>query len=495
MCDVEKMFHQFYVSDSDRDFLRFLWWEDGNIEKEPLEYRMRVHLFGAGSSPGCANYGLKYLAKSQEKELPRASDFIQHDFYVDDGLTSLETEQEAIELINDSQKICANGGLHLHKFISNNRNVVEAISKSERASNVKDLNLALEKLPIERALGVQWCIEDDIFNFQIKIQDNIVTRRNMLSIVASIFDPLGFLAPFTFTGKKMLQEVCQNGIGWDEPPPISVKNDWEKWINDIKNLESVKITRCLKPIAFGQPSLIELHHFSDASSTGYGQCSYIRLANNDNVHCSLLMAKARVAPQKVVTIPRLELTAAVLSVKMSIFLKEELGLEIDQEYFWTDSRVVLGYINNEARRFHVFVANRVQKIRDNTKPEQWFHVSSENNPADHASRGLSVHDIVNSNWLNGPSFLWQNEIDMKTDNNTELQLGDPEIKTVRTLCTDTTSYHNILKYLERFSRWSTAVSVIARLQRLSNGVKGKQPLSVDERQTVERTIIKLVQID
>lgn len=80
MCDVEKMFHQFVVHEADRDFLRFLWWEDGNLDAEPKENRMKVHLFGAASSPGCANYGLKYLAKSQEELQPAASFFVQNDF-------------------------------------------------------------------------------------------------------------------------------------------------------------------------------------------------------------------------------------------------------------------------------------------------------------------------------------------------------------------------------------------------------------------------------
>ena len=134
MCDVEKMFYQFYVSEGDRDFLRFLWWEDGNMNTEPLEYRMKVHIFGAVSSPGCANFGMKYLAKIQEKQFPLASSFVQRDFYVDDGLTSVETEHEAISLANSAQKLCANGGLRLHKFVSNNINVIDSIPDDDMFS-------------------------------------------------------------------------------------------------------------------------------------------------------------------------------------------------------------------------------------------------------------------------------------------------------------------------------------------------------------------------
>lgn len=117
------------------------------------------------------------------------------------------------------------------------------------------------------------------------------------------------------------------------------------------------------------------------------------------------MGKARVAPTKVVSIPRLELTAATISAAVSEILREELELKIDQEFFWTDSQVVLGYIKNEARRFHIFVANRVQKIRDTTDPSQWFYIETSQNPADHASRGLKVADLIASCWLRGPKFL------------------------------------------------------------------------------------------
>ncbi|XP_052811010.1 uncharacterized protein LOC128238797 [Mya arenaria] len=155
------------------------------MDKKPLEYRMRVHLFGAASSPGCANYGLKYLAKICQSDLPKASFFVQNNFYVDDGLSSTETEEEAIQLIKDAQELCANGCMHLHKFISNRKRVIDLIPVSETAADVKDLDLALDQLPVERALGVRWCVENDNFKFEIMIKNVMATRRNMLSIVAS----------------------------------------------------------------------------------------------------------------------------------------------------------------------------------------------------------------------------------------------------------------------------------------------------------------------
>lgn len=138
-------------------------------------------------------------------------------------------------------------------------------------------------------------------------------------------------------------------------------------------LEGIQIARCYQPADFGKVTTAELHHFSDASTTGYGQCTYPRLMNErGDVHCTFLLGKARVLPLKVTTIPRLELTAAVVSVTVSNMLKEELGYSDIEEFYWTDSKVVLGYINNDACRFHTFVANRVQKIRHASDPKRTF---------------------------------------------------------------------------------------------------------------------------
>ena len=125
---------------------------------------------------------------------------------------------------------------------------------------------------------------------------------------------------------------------------------------------------------------------------------------NDQIHCSLVMGKVRVTPLRVVTIPTLQ--AAVTTQKISNLLRQELEFADIEEYFWTDSKVTLGYIQNDARRFHVYVANRVQEIRQTTVPDQWFYVPTDANQADRASRGLGVEDLISSNWFTGPDFLW-----------------------------------------------------------------------------------------
>lgn len=251
----------------------------------------------------------------------------------------------------------------MHKFVSNSREVLSAIPESECASIVKDVDLNYNELPMQSVLGVKWNIETDAFSFKVDLTEKAATRRGILSVVASVYDPLGFLAPYVLIGKRVLQEMCKRGVGWDEPLPSDLKPKWDTWLYDLENLQKVQIPRCFIPENMDSIQKIELHHFSDARSEGYGRCSYISIVADEQVHCTLVMGKARVAPTKVFSIPHLELTAATVSAAVSHVFREELDLKVNEEFFWTDSQVVLGYIKNEARHFHVFVANRAQKIR------------------------------------------------------------------------------------------------------------------------------------
>ena len=213
MCDVERMLHQFHVSKMDQDYLRFLWWRKGDLSAQPQEYRMKVHIFGAASSPGCANYGLKYLATENRDLYPLGSQFIMRDFYVDDGVASMDSTEKAIQLAQEARELCALGGLRLHKFVSNDRAVLESIPSSERASDIKDLNLTFDDLPAERALGIQWHIESDCLKFNVNLKDQPATRRGILSMVASLYDPLGFFRPILANRKRSAAGNVQTGNG------------------------------------------------------------------------------------------------------------------------------------------------------------------------------------------------------------------------------------------------------------------------------------------
>ena len=406
------MFCQVRVTTSDCDWLRFLWWQDGDIERPLLDHRMLVHVFGATSSPSCANYALKSTADDNKNQFDsEVVDTLRTNFYVDDCLRSTSTEDKAVTLAHELSAICEKGGFHLTKWISNRKSVMESIPMCERAETTKNLDLDSNSLPSHKALGMLWLMETDSFNFQIDISDKPPTRRGMLSILSSVYDPLGLVSPVILPAKQILQGLCRNKLGWDDEVPGEYQKKWNQWTTSLPELEQLDVTRCLKPEGFESPSSAQIHHFADASDDGYGTATYLRLTNEDgDVECNLLMGKSRVAPIKKVSIPRMELTAATGAVKIDSWIKQELEIPVDQTFFWTDSETVLKYVQNEKARFPVFVANRLAIIHDGSSVDQWRYVPTNVNPADYASRGMTVSQLIaKKQWLKGPDFLTEVE--------------------------------------------------------------------------------------
>ncbi|XP_028403933.1 uncharacterized protein LOC114526520 [Dendronephthya gigantea] len=440
---------------------------------------MTVHLFGAASSPGCSNFALKQTADDNERDIgERAAEFLRKNFYVDDGLKSVPSIDEAISLISQTKEMCSHGGFNLHKFVSNKKEVIKEIPEEDRAKTVK--NLDLDVLPVERVLGIQWCIEVDSFEFRILLQDRPLTRRGILATVSSIYDPMGFVAPIILTGKRILQNLCRDKLDWDDEIPDSIKMQWERWRKELHCLNELSIPRCYKPVDFGEVTSAELHHFSDANTVGYSQCSYLRLKNAQcKIHCSLVMGKARVTPVKPITIPRLELTAAVVSVKVSEVIKEELEYSITKELFWTDSQIILGYIGNDTKTFHVYVANRVQQIRSQTSKDQWRYINTSSNPADDGSHGLTPKQMLkNPRWIMGPEFSWNSEEDWLPQKVLDISPEDPEIKKTSCYAISTEESWSLAKALEYFSNWHRAKLAVAAClryrQKLLERIKSKR---------------------
>ena len=512
--DVEAMFHQVLVRPSDCDALRFLWWPNGNLNQPPEEFQMRVHLFGGASSPSCANFALRKTAEDNKEEFDTvAIETVNKNFYVDDCLKSTATHAEAIHLASQLRQLLAKGGFRLTKWISNSKEVMESLPESERAPSVKELDF--EKAKMERALGLQWNVTSDQFGFKIIVKERPLTRRGILSIVSSIYDPLGFAAPFIFQAKLFLQDLCRKKLDWDDVISEEDQKRWETWLNDLPKLEKVAINRCLKPAKFGEITSCQIHNFSDASQVGYGAVTYLRLTNNQgNTSCSFVMGKSRLAPLKSITVPRMELSAAVLATRLDKITREELSLPVDQSFFWTDSTCVLRYIENDSKRFQTFVANRVAAIRDSSSPSQWNYVATELNPADEASRGVPADGM--QRWINSPEFLSQS---MESWPQRPADMGgipndDPEIKdSAKVFATATVSAHSLSKTFERVSSWNKLKKVVAWALRYKsilrertrdkhtnnplpdNHVVAKtiRPISVSEINEAEREILRLVQ--
>lgn len=234
--DIEAMFHQVRVQEKDCDVLRFLWWPNGDLNQQPRSYSMQVHLFGATSSPSCAAYALKRTADDHADLFePDVVSIVDRNFYVDDCLKSVPSEKGAVKLTLDLQSLLKMGGFRLTKWLSNSRTVLNSIPESERAPSIVSLN-PCDALPSDRALGINWDVNEDKIKFKVKIADQPLTRRGILSIVSSIFDPLGLVSPITLRAKAIVQNLCRQKLGWDDQIPLMNQIEWKNWLGTLPHL-------------------------------------------------------------------------------------------------------------------------------------------------------------------------------------------------------------------------------------------------------------------
>ncbi|KAK3545643.1 hypothetical protein QTP70_008781 [Hemibagrus guttatus] len=508
--DIEQMFHSFIVKEEDRDFLRFLWFKENDTSKEIIEYRMRVHVFGNSPSPAVAIYGLRRAAAYDEKEYGSdAKRFVEREFYVDDGLLSTPTTAEAIDLLTRTKEMLATSNLRLHKFASNSKEVMDAFPIEDHAKGLKDLNLEVDPTPIQRSLGLSWDVKRDVFTFHVTDIKKPFTRRGILATVNSLFDPLGFVAPIIIEGKFLLRELSGEALDWDSPLPEEKEEAWNAWRKSLQDLKRLEIPRPYIHTTLSTALRKELHIFSDASVRAIAAVAYLRVINEEGAcHTGFVLGKAKLAPQAAHTIPRLELGAAVLAAELAETIISELDFSLDAVEFYTDSRVVLGYIYNQTRRFYVYVANRVQRIRKVSSPTQWHYVSTKHNPADHATRSVSAALLSTTTWLTGPTFLLQVHQNLPLEE--EFDLIGPELDVevrplVTTLSTDDSHFE--CQRFERFSSWRSLVRAIASLIHVAQTYKSSddtertcrswhycaKPRTVKELLQAEEVVIKSVQ--
>ena len=325
--DIKSMFHQIQIPPRDRDKLRFLWWENGELSNALIEYRMCVYLFGTVCSPSCANFALKQTAVDFKGNFDHnAVDVINNCFYVDDCLASSPFVKEAKRLLKEVSELLMKGGFKITKWVSNSREVIRTVPKSDRSTNLQNQDLCSADLPKERALGLWWDAEKDTLCFRVQVKTKPLTRRGILSVVNSIYDPLGFGAPVIQPMKLLLQSLCKIKLKWDDPIPSSYNTQYLQWIDQLPSLDAFQVARCYKTLGFGKLKQAAIHHFADASEKSYGCASYLRLVDGeDNINVFFLLGKTRLVPLKTITVPRLELCAATISVRLDQCLRRELN--------------------------------------------------------------------------------------------------------------------------------------------------------------------------
>lgn len=492
--DIAKMYLQVWVKEDQRPLQRVLWRKDPSEEVQV--FNLNTVVFGLTSSPFLAVRCLKQLALDFETNYPKATNIIKRDFYVDDLISGASSWEEAVEISREVSTILKSAGFELRKFCSNDESFLREMGDGNSFDEVLDLGEGERT----KTLGLFWNYRQDTFTYKIGASsreddlDSGVTKRKILSEIAQIFDPLGLLSASIIIPKVILQKLWLLKLSWDEVVPDDVKKEWLRFKSEILEFNSLFIPRF---VSCERAARVEIHGFSDASQQAFGACVYVRTVDSENgIQSRLLCAKSRVAPIKALTIPKLELSAALLLSKLVKEVYESRGLNIDEIYLWCDSSVALSWIRSPAIHFNQFVSNRVSQIQSLTTCESWRYVKSEENPADLVSRGVFPSKLVdNKFWFEGPTWLLEAQslpegiVDV-------IELGNLPEKKKNVKCLVSTESVKF-ELFSRVSSLNKLKRVFAWCLRFLNNCREKEKrlkdLSVEELEESERMLVKIAQ--
>ncbi|XP_046598464.1 uncharacterized protein LOC124294924 isoform X2 [Neodiprion lecontei] len=349
-------------------------------------------------------------------------------------------------------------------------------------------------------LGVGWNPHHDVFQFNYHLaEDPPATKRAILSEIARLYDPLGFLAPIIIKAKVIMQELWLEKLGWDDQLAPTQLHKWTVFRADLTNLANLRVNRWIN---LKENVSAELHGFSDASQLAMAAVVYLKVTDlQGNSSVALLCSKTQVAPLKPLTIPRLELNAAVLLTRLTLYVRKTLNLEQIPIYLWTDSAVTLAWIQSQPSRWKTYVRNRVAKIQDTLPGSRWTFIAGKSNPADCASRGLSVGKLLKHPlWWSGPKWLSLSQENWPTIEPPATTATHQEERPGLTFMTFAkTDSHPLQILLERFSRWVSLVRTLGIcLRAISRMKKVPQsslatPLSAGDLEPAKWLLVKYTQ--
>ena len=424
--DIEKAFLNIEIIPEDRDCLRFLWVDD--IQAEDPQIVVFCHqtaVFGVKTSPFILNAVLRHHIERYKEIDPNFVTKLVEGFYVDDLVSGGSNTHEAFALFQKARERLQEGGFKLRKWKTNDPELRLKIQQNESENVLKevkattdDSTFAKETLgQIKEAgektkvLGITWDTQKDLLEFDLrkllKEGRERVTKRGILSTLATLFDPQGIISPVAVKAKVLFQELCVEKLGWDDPLPADKASIWEMWLNDLYQVGTISIPRCVYDESEGEILSIQLHGFGDASKKAYSAVIYLVYETSKGIFTKLLCSKTRVAPLKSLTIPRLELMSArILAVLMNT-VRSALSsqVKIDCVKYWLDSKTALYWIYNNGQ-LKQFVQHRVNEILRLSRSDEWGHVSGVDNPADLGSRGVTTSQLRDSKlWWEGPHWL------------------------------------------------------------------------------------------
>ncbi|XP_078357270.1 uncharacterized protein LOC144642154 [Oculina patagonica] len=451
MGDIEKMFLQIRLKEEDRDSHRYLW-RDLDPQATPKIYRMTRVTFGV--------------------------------------VSRRDNVQETLKLQQSATELMQKAAFSLTKWSSNSSELMKAMPERDRAAGSLvslESGLAAEH-PITKALGLKWntCTDNLVFAIDVDIvksrSKTVYTKRMVASLAAKIFDPIGLIAPFLVRSKLILQSLWTKGVGWDEEIPMEVSLKWNQWVLELSELEHLQIPRCYTDLLLSQNPKVELHAFGDASEVAYASAVYLRVVGEDGkVSTSLVMSKTRVAPVRKITLPRLELMAAVITARLCTYVKGAIDCPISRIVCWTDNSSTLHWIRGAASQWKPFVANRVIEIQSLLDPSVWRYCPGLQNPADLPTRGLPASQLRESHlWWKGPSWLQESEKDWPEDlrSKPSSEIVDPEKKSKASVSCVVQPKEPFIDFT-RFSKYSRLLRTVAWIRRFVSNSRVKEEERID----------------
>ncbi|XP_050065896.1 uncharacterized protein LOC126554955 [Aphis gossypii] len=454
--DICKMYRQIGVLPQYRGCQFILWRDSPQVSVK--EYVLNTVTYGVNSAPYLALRVLRYIADTECEDFPDVKNALYNQTYMDDICVGAGSLEAAKSLQSNLIDILSRSGLQLKKWASNAPELPSQLHPEDCSGDP----LAFEQDHATHVLGMRWNHGEDYFSFSVNNFKMIPTKRGVLSMIARIFDPLGLLAPTIFYAKTIMQRVWLAQIGWDDELPSDIEEDWQEFYHSLDWLVGIKIPRY---IGCSTGCAYVLCGFSDASEKGYAAVAYLRVVDSSgDIRSYLLGSKTKLAPMKSTSIPRLELSGAVLLAlwlgRLRRILENQIG--ISGVFAWTDSTIVLSWLSNPHTSFKTFVSNRVFQIQSSIPNCQWLHVRSENNPADCASRGLLPTALERSTlYWNGPSFL-SSPVDSWPKGIVKLTLDQlPEVQPACLLSQSQAP----AEWYARFSSFDHMIRVVARLRR------------------------------
>lgn len=402
-CDIRQMYRQVLVLPQDRHMQHIYWKPHPDAPVEEAE--LNTVTYGLAPSAFLAVRVLHQLVHDEGSPFPLASEAILHQTYVDDIITGANDIDSALALRHQLKQLLALGGFELRKWSSSHPILLRDLP-SEHLESVMLFNDEDKSLKI---LGLHWEPTSDRFLFQAQPFQASCTKRNMLSFIARVFDPNGLIAPVTIAFKILIQKIWLAKLDWDQTVTVELESEWNQLINGLHLISSVSFPRCVVPE--DKAGEIHLVGFADASSSAYASVIYICFEGNNRRQSFLWKAKTRVAPLKTITIPRLELCAALLLVDLlNSVLAIKYPRPISSIRLFSDSEIVLNWLQTPPHLLKTFVSHRVAHIVDKSPTSTiWSHISSELNPSDMASRGCSASNFIKTHafslWSRGPPFL------------------------------------------------------------------------------------------